>query len=779
MIIDNADDKDIFLSSPSSAAPLNMTKNKQAGLVGTPTRDLGRLLPQTLNGSCLITSRERSVAVLLAVDHADIINTDSMSDTESLTLLTKKLVGSHEQADAEQLVKKLDFMPLAITQAAAYINANAPRATIPKYLALLAKGDSDRAKLLSENVPDSRRDGSRSNSCIATWHISFERIQQLRPSAARLLSLMSLFNRQGIPEHVLIGRYAAWKDVSRPVEWWRRKQGKLRRRRQERGEKSKEHKAEAEQRPEEAFEHDWSILNDFSLITTAVDGVHFAMHSLVQYSTKRWLEIQGVLTGWEVKYLHLMNDQYPQEIRFDTRAICESLYPHAVLAVDCMPPDVETVKVWVQLLFRCAKFAQELMWYEPAKEMYKLSAKILRRLYGEQDLRTRECVRELGSLLLSQQSTFAEAESYYRDLLQVQQATLGPQHLHTLETMRYLEEALIKQRKLAEAEKVFHEALQLRIQNYGLEHEDTRGAIGHRSFWVRTQGQHEESVALERLLHEARKSTLGDEHDFRWSTNMTMIGEGLKSRGKLQEAENVMYEGLQYCERTLGTDHERTISSVLFLAGVYESQKRYDTAEKMYRRWGDSMRKDGKENDDTRINVLKIADLLKKQNKLEDAEECAKTALETYEKILGYDHDITAFSRYILAGILHEQKRLEEALILYENAYPILRKMAGEDGEDTKSCLASLNKVKKELAEIRKKEIPMIKVCNSQDSTISLDMPFIRLKTDLLKPSPFLFRLLRPAHSGLRRSRSSISSRYMHHSTTQYRVSAPVLLVAS
>jgi hypothetical protein len=38
---------------------------------------------------------------------------------------------------------------------------------------------------------------------VATWQISFERIWQERESAVDLLSLMSFFNLQGIPESIL------------------------------------------------------------------------------------------------------------------------------------------------------------------------------------------------------------------------------------------------------------------------------------------------------------------------------------------------------------------------------------------------------------------------------------------------------------------------------------------------------------------------------------------------------------------------------------------------
>jgi hypothetical protein len=53
---------------------------------------------------------------------------------------------------------------------------------------------------------DLRRDESASNSVVITWQMSFEQIRKKRPSAADLLSLMSFFNPQGIPETVLCVR---------------------------------------------------------------------------------------------------------------------------------------------------------------------------------------------------------------------------------------------------------------------------------------------------------------------------------------------------------------------------------------------------------------------------------------------------------------------------------------------------------------------------------------------------------------------------------------------
>src|SRR4051794_9695752 len=105
-------------------------------------------------------------------------------------LLHKKLQGDLCTDDTVELLQALDYMPLAITQAAANISQRVPRITISSYLDNLRRSDKDRAILLKD-VGDVRRDGRAPNFIIATWQISFEHIRKESPVPARLLSLMS------------------------------------------------------------------------------------------------------------------------------------------------------------------------------------------------------------------------------------------------------------------------------------------------------------------------------------------------------------------------------------------------------------------------------------------------------------------------------------------------------------------------------------------------------------------------------------------------------------
>lgn len=188
------------------SGPSGEDKSKQYGGTTDTEASLVEFLPQSNKGFILITSRSRDAAFRLTGNFSDVVTVGSMEEASALALLRNKLGNISEEEEAMRLVKELDYMPLAITQAAAYILQRAPRATVLTYLQELSKDDQHRAKFLDKDIGDVRRDHATSNSIIATWQITFEHIRTERASAARLLSLMSFFDRQGIPDSLLVGR---------------------------------------------------------------------------------------------------------------------------------------------------------------------------------------------------------------------------------------------------------------------------------------------------------------------------------------------------------------------------------------------------------------------------------------------------------------------------------------------------------------------------------------------------------------------------------------------
>ncbi|KAM3470458.1 hypothetical protein MY5147_006401 [Beauveria neobassiana] len=103
LILDNADNFDTFFSQ-------------------TEEIPIASYLPKSNNGKTLITSRNLDVAERLTGGHKAIISIPAMKSDEALLLLQEKLTSSYNTATATDLIRYLDYIPLAVNQAAAYIN---------------------------------------------------------------------------------------------------------------------------------------------------------------------------------------------------------------------------------------------------------------------------------------------------------------------------------------------------------------------------------------------------------------------------------------------------------------------------------------------------------------------------------------------------------------------------------------------------------------------------------------------------------------------------------
>lgn len=138
MIYDNADDMELWTKGSTIAPPL---KN---------------FLPRSENGHVLFTSRNRKLAMRLA--SPDVLSIPDIDKITATKILENSLVQEgllHDNYMTTTLLEQLGFLPLAINQAAAYINEN--EIVLSDYLSLLKDREADAAKLLSEEFEDDGR----------------------------------------------------------------------------------------------------------------------------------------------------------------------------------------------------------------------------------------------------------------------------------------------------------------------------------------------------------------------------------------------------------------------------------------------------------------------------------------------------------------------------------------------------------------------------------------------------------------------------------------------
>ena len=360
MILDNADDISVFFHAHEGR---RRTDTENSTRITVPLSDF---LPQTQNGSILITSRSRDAALRLTGSYRDIIAVEPMDEGHALELFTNKINDEFDNGDPRELLQALDFMPLAISQAAAYINQRAPRITVTKYLENFHKSEKYKERLLDTDVGDLRRDRSAVHSISMTWQISFEYIRQQRPSAARLLSLMSLFDRQGIPASLLHHNYeddSSEHDEDESSGLDEEDSTAL----NEDGGSELDEDDSSEFDME--FEEDVHMLSSYSLIRTSdAQGKSFEMHRLVQSSTKKWLDSHGDSDRWEKKYILIMRETFP-EGEYENWTTCQALFPHAQLVLAYRPATDEYIEYWTAVLTNIGWYARQKGDYLTAEEM--------------------------------------------------------------------------------------------------------------------------------------------------------------------------------------------------------------------------------------------------------------------------------------------------------------------------------------------------------------------------------------------------------------------------
>jgi hypothetical protein len=283
------------------------------------------------------------------VEEHEVIPVNPLDEADAITLLEKKLGDLADRRDLAALAQELEFMPLAIVQAAAYISERAPRCSIRQYIHKFRRSDRGGTTLLNHEAGHLRRDREAKNSIIITWQISFDHIRDARPSAADLLSLMSFFDRQGIPEALLRNR-GVTDDVGQRVQEAHKNSE------EEREDDGGGDDSATESSTSEGFEEDVLILKSYSFISINADTTTFEMHRLVQLAMRIWLDTHGQLERWRQQFVRNLNAEFPVG-EHENWTKCQALFPHVKAAIRHQPKGEDSILEWASLLYGAAWYS--------------------------------------------------------------------------------------------------------------------------------------------------------------------------------------------------------------------------------------------------------------------------------------------------------------------------------------------------------------------------------------------------------------------------------------
>ena len=505
LVLDNVDDASFLLIAQSTGKEDQGNDGDSWNL-----RPLLAYLPQSQNGSILVTTRARAAALKL-VEESDIIAVLPMEELHALALLEKKLGIQGTSDGTSELVAALEFMPLAIVQAAAYITQRVPRCSVRQYLLEFQKSDREKTSLLYNEAGQLRRDREAKNSIIITWQISFDYICRTKPSAANLLSFMSFFDRQGIPEalvrnRVRVGEYSQHPHIkeSRAIRHLRRPFNRYRnsRRDQEGHDRHSKH--------EDGFEDDLLTLRDYSFVSVAEDQITFEMHALVQLAMRKWLGANGQLQRWKQQYIKTLYLEFPTG-EHENWGTCQALFPHVKSALKQQPEGKSSLCEWASLLYKAAWYAWRKGSVADAETMAIKSMQVRGKVLGRKHQETLRSMAMVG-LAYNLKGRWKEAEELEVQVMETFRGVLGEEHPDTLTSMANLASTYRNQGRWKEAEELGVQVMETFKRVLGGEHPDTLASMNNLAFALKSQGCNEEAISLMKICLQLGKQIFGAYH---------------------------------------------------------------------------------------------------------------------------------------------------------------------------------------------------------------------------------------------------------------------------
>ncbi|KAK2805280.1 hypothetical protein FQN50_006306 [Emmonsiellopsis sp. PD_5] len=625
LIFDNADDMDMWIKGSDTNPAL---KN---------------FLPRNEQGRIIFTSRNRKLATKLAGRH--VVPIDKLDEQTGVQFLKRSLIDSDLVDDMDTtiaLLEQLTFLPLAIAQAAAYINENSTG--LADYLELLQGQESNVVKILSEDFEDEGRYGSLQNPVVSTWLISFEQIQRLNELAANYLSLMACINPRDIPRSLL------------PQST------------------SKKESLDA-----------IGLLKAYSFIAEQDKSGLLALHRLVRLATRNWLRKEDQFTQWISKTADRLNETFP-DADHEHRKLWREYLPHVLSLIGEHQFQTQQDK-YTELLHKVATCIYLDGRYNEAAVMFENIVSIRVREYGTMNHFTLGSMSNLA-LIYSSQGQWKKAEELGIQTLEIKKQVLGLEHPDTLITMSNLVLTYNKQGQWEKAEELGMQVLEIRKQVLSLEHPNTLTSMSNLAFTYNRQGQQKKAEELEMQVLEIKKQVLGPEHP-NTLTSMSNLASTYNYQGQWKKAEELGMQVLEIKKQVLGPEHPDTLVSMSNLAFTYNRQGQWKKAEELGMQVLEITKQVlGPEHPNTLVSMSNQASTYHSQGQWKKAEELGIQVLEITKQVLGPEHPHILTSMHNLACTWHSLGKVNDALILMKECAQLRSKHLGPDHPRTLSSSA-------------------------------------------------------------------------------------------
>lgn len=445
--------------------------------------------PHSENGNILITSRNPVWGSI-----ADRLPLQELARRESVRFLLSR-TGRDEAKAADQLSELLGDLPLALTQAAAYVEAK--DISIADYIARLG---SHSRKLLEP--------------VAATFAMAFEKLAAESPEGLKVLTLSAFLAPDNIPRSLLS---AAVKD-------------------------------------DLEFDDAVAALRRYGLIETTEQSI--SIHRLLQKIVRDRLDPETQREGG-AEALRLVRYRFPpQPEDYREWPICAPLLPHALQAIEhatglgVAMADVRT------LLYSAGVFEFKRGQFERGRNLLTRAIETEEKLKGPINAAVAVYLTTLGDLL-SSMDELDLAEKSLRRALEIDKALGSTEHPFSAIRLSNLARVLMRTGKFEQSLRYAKRALEIDEKALGPKHQRVafdEDAVGMSLYYRNEKG--DLAQAEQHLLralsidHEA----LGPEH-YVTATHWSDLGSILAVEGKFVDAYDCFRRCLAIYRKTLPSEH--------------------------------------------------------------------------------------------------------------------------------------------------------------------------------------------------------------------------------
>ena len=573
------------------------------------------------------------------------------SRQESIDLLTR-LTHQTECENGQNLAEALGHLPLALTQAGAYMAET--MTSFSDYLQIFYQARKELWE--DEKPPEDYR-----KTVQTTWDISVKRIQKELPGAVQFLYRAAFVSPDHIPEELFADETIDPLTLNRYLQ----------------------------------------KLQKFSLLAVGNHERTFFIHRLVQLTTKDRLSIeetqmilqkllQRFHTLWNFSYKNPATWKEDRRIFWHLESFCREAFERNEMAKESA--------IFLNSLGLYATHVEVDL--SLAIRFFNQALKINTSLYGRKTHHASTVLNNLGTAY-QRLGDYPIAICFFLEAFETNSHLFGEKNPDVTLNLNNLGVAYQAQGYLQKAIDFFTKALEIDEVLYGENDQMIAADLNNLGTALLQQGHVQKAIDTLKRYVDIVGAAYGEEHPF-FATGINNLGMAHKEKRDFPSAIRNIAQALEIEKSLFGEEHPQAAAKLHNLGLIYlqlnDLEKAFDflnralkIREKIYK----------EEHGQVAETLNGLGGVYQAQNNLAKALEFFNRALKIQKKIYGIRSSEVALSLNNVGSVYRAQGNLEAGINYYEQALEIQEKISGEEHPDIVlylNNLASANKARGNLA---------------------------------------------------------------------------------